>query len=132
MKHLKGQQKLNKRHARWVEFIETFPYVIKYKQGKENVVADALSRRYVLLSTLETKLLGFEFIKDLYVTDPDFKEIFRKCSKIAYGKYYQVSDFLFFDNRLCVMFFEGVLCQGISRKRLDGTFQNQENLQGGL
>ena len=64
LKHLKGQQKLNKRHARWVEFIEKFPYVIKYKQGKENMVADALSRRYVLLSTLETKLLGFEFIKD--------------------------------------------------------------------
>ena len=49
LRHLKGQQKLNKRHARWVEFIETFPYVIKYKQGKENVVADALSRRYTLL-----------------------------------------------------------------------------------
>ena len=43
LRHLKGQHKLNKRHARWVEFIETFPYVIKYKQGKENVVADALS-----------------------------------------------------------------------------------------
>ncbi|KAI3445228.1 hypothetical protein Pfo_001893 [Paulownia fortunei] len=28
LKHLKGQHKLNKRHARWVEFIETFPYVI--------------------------------------------------------------------------------------------------------
>ncbi|XP_056855327.1 uncharacterized protein LOC130504721 [Raphanus sativus] len=25
LKHLKGQQKLNKRHARWIEFIETFP-----------------------------------------------------------------------------------------------------------
>ncbi|XP_033139174.1 uncharacterized protein LOC117130409 [Brassica rapa] len=25
LRHLKGQQKLNKRHARWVEFIETFP-----------------------------------------------------------------------------------------------------------
>jgi hypothetical protein len=37
LKHLKGQHKLNKRHARWVEFIETFPYVIRYKQGKENV-----------------------------------------------------------------------------------------------
>ncbi|KAH9658314.1 hypothetical protein KPL70_023440 [Citrus sinensis] len=44
LKHLKGQHKLNKRHARWVEFIETFPYVIRYKQGKENIVADALSR----------------------------------------------------------------------------------------
>ncbi|XP_073121957.1 uncharacterized protein [Henckelia pumila] len=44
LKHLKGQQKLNKRHAKWVAFVETFPYIIKYKQGKENVVADALSQ----------------------------------------------------------------------------------------
>jgi hypothetical protein len=55
-----------------VEFIETFPYVIRYKQGKENVVADALSRRYALLSMLDTKLLGFEYIKDLHVQDSDF------------------------------------------------------------
>ncbi|XP_073153133.1 uncharacterized protein [Henckelia pumila] len=41
---LKGQQNLNKRHAKWVAFVETFSYVIKYKQGKENIVADALSR----------------------------------------------------------------------------------------
>ncbi|WMV37544.1 hypothetical protein MTR67_030929 [Solanum verrucosum] len=46
LKHLKGQSKLNQRHAKWVEFIETFPYVINYKQGKENMVADALSRRW--------------------------------------------------------------------------------------
>ena len=49
-----------------MEFIETFPYVIKYKQGKENIVADALSRRYVLLSTLDARFLGFEHIKELY------------------------------------------------------------------
>ena len=48
LKHLKGQGKLNRRHAKWVEFIETFPYVINYKQGKENIVVDALSRRYAL------------------------------------------------------------------------------------
>ena len=41
-------------------------YVIKYKQGKENIVADALSRRYVLLSTLHARFLGFEHIKELY------------------------------------------------------------------
>ncbi|GKV11638.1 hypothetical protein SLEP1_g22878 [Rubroshorea leprosula] len=46
LKHLKGQGKLNRRHAKWVEFLETFPYVIKCKQGKENIVADALSRRF--------------------------------------------------------------------------------------
>ncbi|KAG7529394.1 Zinc finger CCHC-type [Arabidopsis suecica] len=53
LKHLKGQQKLNKRHARWVEFIETFPYVIKYKKSKDNVVADALSRRFSPISPLD-------------------------------------------------------------------------------
>jgi hypothetical protein len=40
LKHLKGQGKLNKRHAKWMEFIETFPYVIKYKQGKEKTSFD--------------------------------------------------------------------------------------------
>ena len=30
LKHLKGQGKLNRRHAKWVEFIENFPYVIKF------------------------------------------------------------------------------------------------------
>ena len=28
LKHLKGQGKLNRKHAKWVEFIETFPYQI--------------------------------------------------------------------------------------------------------
>ncbi|KAG8501187.1 hypothetical protein CXB51_003299 [Gossypium anomalum] len=35
LKHLKGQTKLNKRHAKWVKYLESFPYVIKYKKGKK-------------------------------------------------------------------------------------------------
>jgi hypothetical protein len=38
LKHIRGQAKLNKRHAKWVEFIETFPYIIKHKKGKENII----------------------------------------------------------------------------------------------
>jgi len=38
LKYLKGQSKLNKRHAKWVEFIDKFSYVIKHKQGKTNYV----------------------------------------------------------------------------------------------
>ena len=86
LKHLKSQHKLNKRHARWVEFIETFPYVIRYKQGKENVVADALSRRYALISTLDAKLLGFEHIKELYADDRDSSVEYQACEKFANGK----------------------------------------------
>ena len=102
LKHLKGQQKLNKHHAKWVEFIETFPYVIRYKQGKENVVVDALSRRYVLLSILDTKLLGFEYIKDLYAQDSDFDDVFNACEKVPFGKFCRREGFLFREKKLCV------------------------------
>ncbi|XP_024007249.1 uncharacterized protein LOC112083453 [Eutrema salsugineum] len=100
--YLKGKQKLEKRHAKWIEIIETFPYVIKYKKGKDNVVADALSHRYVLLNSLVAKLLGFEHTKSLYPTDVDFKDIYASCEKFGSGKYYRADDFLFFENRLCV------------------------------
>ncbi|KAF8086723.1 hypothetical protein N665_0614s0007 [Sinapis alba] len=93
---------LNKRHARWVEFIEIFLYVIHYKQGKENVVTDSLSRRYVLSCSMGTKLLGFEHLKSCYADDPEFQEVFKQTEKHANGKFYQVKSFLFYDNRLCV------------------------------
>jgi hypothetical protein len=102
LKHLKGQGKLNRRHAQWMEFIETFPYVIKYKQGKENIVADALSRRYALISTLNAKLLGFEYVKELYVNDDDFASVFTACEKATFGKFYRLDGYLFRENRLCV------------------------------
>ena len=42
------------------EFIETFPYIVKYKKGKDNVIADALSRKSVLINQLEVKVLRLE------------------------------------------------------------------------
>jgi len=75
LKFLKNQGKLNKRHARWVELLEQFPYVIKHMQGKANIVANALSRRHSLLSILETKFLSFDHIKELYLEDVDFSSI---------------------------------------------------------
>jgi hypothetical protein len=65
LKHLKGQLKLNRMHAKWCEFIETFPYIVKYKKGKDNVVADALSRRHALLTQLDAKILGLESVGGL-------------------------------------------------------------------
>ncbi|KAF7826402.1 Transposon Ty3-G Gag-Pol polyprotein [Senna tora] len=102
LKHLKGQGKLNKRHATWVEFIEAFPYVICYKQGKENIVADVLSRRYALITTLTSKLLGFEQFKDMYAIDADFSDIYAACEKGAFNKFYRLEGFLFRGNRICV------------------------------
>ena len=44
LKHLRTQNKLNRRHAKCAEFIKSFPYVIKHKKGKDNIIAEALSQ----------------------------------------------------------------------------------------
>jgi len=49
--------------------------VIKYKQGKENIVVDELLHMYVFLSTLDARFLGFEYIKELYKDDSDFANL---------------------------------------------------------
>ncbi|XP_012472378.1 uncharacterized protein LOC105789551 [Gossypium raimondii] len=102
LKYIKGQQKLNKCHAKWVEFLESFPYVIQYKNGKDNIVANALSRRYTLLSVLDSKLLGFSLLKDLYAHDDDFGEIFVACENAAVEKFYRYEGFLFKEGKLCI------------------------------
>ncbi|KAG7564224.1 Retrotransposon gag domain [Arabidopsis suecica] len=102
LKHLRGQTNLKKRHAKWLEFIEAFPYVIKYKKGKENVVADALSRRHVLITTMEARVLGFEGIKGVYQEDPEFGESYRDHGKGIHSRFYIQDGFLFRDKRLCI------------------------------
>ena len=103
MNHLKEQSKLNRRHAKWIEFIETFSYVIKYKQGKDNVVADALSGRYNLFTSLSAKILGFEHVKELYRDETDFGMIYSSCldGKVV-DDYYVFRDFLFKKSKFCV------------------------------
>jgi hypothetical protein len=66
------------------------------------VVADVLSNRYALLSTLDAKLLGFEYIKELYAEDHKFCEEYQACEKIASGKFFRLDGFLFRENKLCV------------------------------
>jgi hypothetical protein len=103
LKYLKGQAKLNCRHAKWVEFIENFPYVVKYKKGKDNLVADALSRRNVLLNQLDVKVPGLEGLKDLYHTDHEFLEPYAKCTTGTGCEKYHIHDgFLFRANKICV------------------------------
>ena len=50
--------------------------MIKHKQGKSNVVADALSRRHTLLNVLDTQYLGSDHNKEIYKDDLDFSLIF--------------------------------------------------------
>jgi hypothetical protein len=65
-------------------------------------VVDELSRRYALVSTLNAKLLGFEYVKELYANDDDFESVCGACEKTAFGKFYRRDGYLFRGNQLCV------------------------------
>ena len=76
LRFLSSQKKLNPRHAKWVEYIQAYTFVLKHRAGTENKVADTLSHRALLLNSISTEVIGFKRLKDEYETCPDFKAIF--------------------------------------------------------
>ncbi|GKA13326.1 RNA-directed DNA polymerase, partial [Tanacetum coccineum] len=56
LKFINGQHKLKSCHAKWVEFIQAFSFVILHKVGSNNQVADALSRRHSLITTMQIRV----------------------------------------------------------------------------
>lgn len=103
LKYFRSQNNLNRRHAKWVEFIESFPYVIKHKKGKDNVIANALSRRYTFLSQLDCRIFRLESIKEQYALDPDFNEVMLNCKEgRTWNKFVINGGFVYRANRLCI------------------------------
>ena len=62
-------------HARWSIFLKKFMHVFNHKPRAQNMVADALSRHALLVTTLSTELVGFNCFKDQYITYEDFQKV---------------------------------------------------------
>ena len=45
LKYIFTQRDLNMRQRRWMEYLEDYDFTLHHHPGKENVVADALSRK---------------------------------------------------------------------------------------
>jgi len=79
LRYLNSQGKLNQRHLKWVEFLQSYTFVLKYRSGKSNRVADALRKRQNLLTEMKIEVVGFDELKSLYPKDPDFAEAWKAC-----------------------------------------------------
>jgi hypothetical protein len=60
--------------------MQNFTFVIKHIFGNANKVADALSRKILILQEFQVKTLGFDHLKEMYHSDPDFREAYEACA----------------------------------------------------
>ena len=51
--------------------------MLKHRSGKSNRVADALSRRQLLLTVMQVEVVGFDDLKNLYPEDPNFAKAWK-------------------------------------------------------
>jgi hypothetical protein len=76
-------EKLNQKHAKWVEFMQKFTFVTKQIYGTANKVVDALNRKCLILQEFLVKTLGFDSLKDMYMDDLDFKDTYEACENLV-------------------------------------------------
>ena len=102
------QEKLNQKHAKWVEFMQNFTFVIKHISRTANKIVDALSRKCFLMQEFRVKTLGFDNLKEMYRDDPDFKEAYEASESpilrdTSQWTEYMIQDGLLFrGNQLCI------------------------------
>ncbi|RDX82844.1 Retrovirus-related Pol polyprotein from transposon 17.6, partial [Mucuna pruriens] len=66
LKYLFDQKELNTRQRRWLEFLEDYDFELSYHPGKANVVAEALSRKSLPISSLTIREMDlFTQFRDL-------------------------------------------------------------------
>ena len=80
LQYLNSQGKLNQRHLKWVEFLQSYTFFLKHRSGKSNRVVDALSIRHLLLTQMQIEVVGFKELTNLYLEDPDFVEAWKACT----------------------------------------------------
>ena len=55
--------------------MEKFSCVLQHKVGSSNKVAEVLSRRHSLLTTLSCEIIGFDLLLESYGVDPFFSKM---------------------------------------------------------
>ena len=75
------QKKLTPKQIRWQAFLAEFDFVMEYKPGKGNVVADALSRKAELAAITSPNFPMVERLKEGLEQDPQAKSLMELASQ---------------------------------------------------
>ena len=105
LRYLNSQNKLNARHAKWVEFLNEYSFVINHRADIENKAVDALSRLTITLHRMSAYVIGFDRLKNKYSACPDFGIIYNEVSNGNCQEYLDFlveNGYLFKVTKLCI------------------------------
>ena len=102
LRYLQSQKRLSARHAKWIEFLQEYTFVLKHQAGIENKPADALSRVALILNTMDVKVVGFDRLKNEYPSCTDFGIIFHETQNGNRNDYVIHDGYLFKGMKLCI------------------------------
>lgn len=91
---LNQQEKLNHKHMKWVEHLQSYTFTIKHKKGQANKVEDALSGRVCMVQKIQLQSVGIDSLKQMYRDDEDFQEIYEVCAQFFYSYHTYFFEFL--------------------------------------
>ena len=105
LKNLNSQQTLNKRHGKWISYLQQFNFSIKHKSGSLNKVADRPSKRQSLSVMMRTNVSGFKEFRESYKEDGKqwlVVQALQQDNRVGFPNYWLEDGYLFKERRLCV------------------------------
>jgi hypothetical protein len=105
LQYLQAQTKLQQsQHYKWMDFLQQFHLVIKYKKGTNNKVANILSIPPIVSSIIlkNTSLYHDSYVEQ-YAIDENFKEVYEKLTHGAHVENYCLQGKLLYHlGKLCI------------------------------
>ena len=92
--YFQSQKNITPKQSRWQDFLEEFDYILEYKPGSGNVVADALSRKAELAGITTTHCDIHDSNRDGIQRDPDAKKLMELASQGKTRRFWVEDGFL--------------------------------------
>jgi len=91
LRYLFGQQTLNFKKSRWLEFLKEYDFNIKHIRGKENKVSDTLSKRVHEMHAT-TIIMYKSDLKDKILEDTKYNQRYVDINKKITARYFAVEN----------------------------------------
>ena len=103
IRYFMTQTKLSEKQMRWANFLSQFHFHIAHVSGKQNLVADALSRRPRVNAVSIAYHHDLTSMIEKYAEDSDYQEVMARLAQGQNQDHYSLKEgFLLYGNRLCV------------------------------